>query len=206
MSTFRFVLSILRELAVTCAFAGMAPLPVLLASDPQHNAQIACAYLGVASAWLATEIFRHGGLPESRSSWCAKMLAVCIAIFVNVGLFILLGMSVGVYARIPFPLMAALSATPAIGLAPWFMSRVKNQYAAIILGVTIVAIAKLTACVVARFVYGPNYIAEGYVAGDWQTAKLMISLFWIFTVALSLGSLVAGYLNAKQLRNRIQES
>ena len=204
MSIFRAALTYLRELAVTWAFAGFVPLPLLLATDPVRNAEISCFYLGAASGWLATEVIRLGGLPESRSSWCAKMLAVGIAIFVNVVLFILLGMSVGVHARFPFPLMAALSATPAVGLAPWLMLRIKHQYAAIILGATIVAVAKLAACVVARFVYGANYI-DAHVAGDWRTAKVMISVFWIFTVALSLGSLVAGYVKTKRLSRRIQE-
>ena len=102
--------------------------------------------------------------------------------------------------------MAALSAIPALGLAPWLMFRIKHQYAAIILGATIVAAAKMAACVVARFVYGPNYIAEGYVAADWRTAKLMISLFWIFTAALSLGLIIAHYKEAKLLGNRASES
>jgi hypothetical protein len=73
MSTVRLALNILRELAVTWAFAGFVPLPLLLATDPVRNAEISCFYRGVASAWLATEVFRLGGLPESRSSWCAKM-------------------------------------------------------------------------------------------------------------------------------------
>src|SRR5687767_14279169 len=130
---------------------------------------------------------RHEDLRAGRCS-TAKMLAVGISIFVNVAVFILLGVSTGVQTRLPFPLMATLSATPALGLAPWLTSRIKHPHAVIILGATIVAVAKMAACVIARFVYGANYIEE-YVAADWRTAKLMISLFWVFTVTLSLGFL-----------------
>jgi hypothetical protein len=196
-SMFRLAMAHLRELTPTWAFAALLPVPLLLATDPVHNADIKCLYLGLASGWLAVELFRYGGLPESRPTWCAKLLAIGIAITANVSLFIVLGLSVGVRAHFPFPLMAALSATPAIGLAPWLATRIRQPYAVIILGATIVVGAKLAACVVARFVYGPNYIAEGYVAGDWRTAKLMITLFWVFTVALSLVLFIAGYKRAK---------
>jgi hypothetical protein len=59
----------------------------------------------------------------------------------------------------------------------------------VLIGATSIAAAKLAACVVVRFTYGVNYVGA-YVAGDWRTAKLMISLFWMFTMALSLGLLV----------------
>ena len=55
----------------------------------------------------------------------------------------------------------------------------------------IVGTIKIVACGVARIVYGPDFIALGYVAGDWQTAKLMISIMWTGTVAVSILGLVA---------------
>jgi hypothetical protein len=85
--------------------------------------------------------------------------------------------------------MAIFAAVPAIGMAPWLSQRIEQQYAAIFAGATLVVTAKLLACVVARFVYGPNYVEQGYVAANWQTAKLMISLFWTFTIVSSLGML-----------------
>ena len=33
---------------------------------------------------------------------------------------------------------------------------------------------KLAACIVARIVYGPDYIAQGYVSADWRAAKLVL--------------------------------
>ena len=62
---------------------------------------------------------------------------------------------------------------------------------AIVLGALTVGLIKIGACVVARLVYGPDYIAQGYVSADWQTAKLMISLMWTGTLLISVFALVA---------------
>ena len=64
----------------------------------------------------------------------------------------------------------------------------------------LVLAAKLAACVVARIVYGPDYIERGYVSADWRSAKLMISLFWSFSTLLSLGLLLAEYRSCKRAR------
>jgi hypothetical protein len=182
-------LNILRQLISAWAFTALLPIPILVATNPKTHTDVKCLYLGLASAWFATEVFRSDGGLTSRAVWRDKVLAVLIALTFNVGLFIVLGLSIGVRSGIPFPLMAAFSAIPALGIAPWLSQRVRQQYAVIILGATMVALAKLAACVVVRFVYGPNYVEAGYVAADWQTAKLMISLFWGFTIALSLALL-----------------
>jgi hypothetical protein len=71
----------------------------------------------------------------------------------------------------------------------------------IILGAMIVSSVKLAACVVARFVYGPDYVEQGYVAADWRTAKLMLTLFWIGHPLLSLGLLVGEAWRWGQRRN-----
>ena len=113
------------------------------------------------------------------------MRALSLALLLNVALFILLGVAVGVRTNLAFPLMAALSAAPAIGLVPWLTMRLRPWPVAMILAALIVGAMKLTGCVVARFVYGPKYVELGYVAGDWRSAKLMISIFWSLTVALS---------------------
>ena len=60
---------------------------------------------------------------------------------------------------------------------------------------------KLGACVVARLVYGPNYLEEGYASADWHTAKLMISLLWAGIIALSAGLLWSSYRSAKLLES-----
>jgi hypothetical protein len=77
---------------------------------------------------------------------------------------------------------------------PWMLRRVSQQpYAAIIFTGFLIFACKLAGCVVARIVYGPDYIAQGYVSADWRTAKLMITLFWSFSTLLSLGLLFADY-------------
>ena len=177
----------LGEVWAAWGFAALLPLPVLLALSPAVSFQIACLYLGIANGWLAAEIFQSGGLPETLASWRAKMVAVWVGVGANVALFILLGISVGVHSNMPFPMIAALSGAPALGLVPWLIVRVRNPYMTIILGAMIVSSVKLAACVVARFVYGPNYMEQGYVAADWRTAKLMLTLFWIGHPLLSLG-------------------
>jgi H+/Cl- antiporter ClcA len=94
--------------------------------------------------------------------------------------------------------MAVLSAIPAVGMVPWFLRRVRHPYVSIIFAAMLVLAAKLSACVVARIVYGPDYIEQGYVSADWRSAKLMISLFWSFSTLLSVGLLLADYRTCKR--------
>jgi hypothetical protein len=190
-------LIVLRELFFPWAFTAFLPLPVLMALPPAVGAEVKCLYLAIASAWLATEVFRPGELPESRSEWRERLLALVVAVGCNVSLFIWLGLSIGIRTNIPFPWMAALAAAPALGMVPWLSSRLAERYAVIILGGTAVFGLKLAACVVARIVYGPNYIEEGRVASDWNKAPLMISLFWTLTLSSSLALLWLSYCGAK---------
>src|SRR5205814_8365427 len=65
------------------------------------------------------------------------------------------------------------------GIVPYLTMRLGKPFAAVVLAAFIVGLIKIASCVVVRIVYGPDALADGYMAGDWQTAKLMISLFWI---------------------------
>jgi len=187
-------------MTTTWAVAAALPLPILVATDPANSGDISCLYLGLASGWLVAEFFRAGGGPESCAAWRARMMAIVTAVGVNVALFIAFGVAGGVRTHFPFPLMAVLSAVPAVGIVPWLLRRVGHPYASIILAAALVFAAKLAGCVVARFVYGPNYIALGYVSADWRSAKLMISLFWSFSTLLSLGFFLAEYRSCKRVR------
>ena len=181
------------------AFAAFLPLPVLVAIDPVRNADISCIYLGIINAWLVTEYHRAWGLPDSAASWRVRLLVITTAIAVNAALFVGFGFAAGVETHFPFPLMALLSAIPVIGIMPWTLGLTPQRpYAAIIFGGFLVFACKLAACVVARFVYGPDYIAQGYVAADWRTAKLMITLLWSFSTLLSLALLVVDYRGCKR--------
>jgi hypothetical protein len=173
------------------AGAALLPVPAVAVTNPVNGTDVGCLYLGVSCAWLATEIFRRGGLPVTAREWRTKVCAVWIAVVPVVALFVMMGYAAGAQSRIPFPLLAALSATPALGLVPWLVLRVREPYLAVMLGAIILVLAKLSACVVARVVYGPDFMAQGYVAGDWRTAKLMITLFWSLTVLSSVAGLVA---------------
>jgi len=176
------------------AVAAFLPLPILVATDPANSADVSCLYLGVINAWLVTEFHRSWGLPGSAALWRARMRVIITAISVNVALFVGFGLAAGVQTHFPFPLMAVLSALPAIGVMPWMLRRVsQHPYAAIVFSGFLIFACKLASCVVARVVYGPDYIAQGYVAADWRTAKLMITLLWSFSTLLSLGLLLADY-------------
>lgn len=190
MAIWRAASTHLRRLGMAWFIAAFLPLPALLTIDPETNAQLASLYLGGSSAWMAAEIFRSDGhRPNAEGD--AKALALFIALFANLTLFIALGSSVGIKSNIPFVLMASLSVTPALGLVPWLAIRIAQGHTAIFLAAVVVAAAKLAACVVARVAYGPDYVEQGYVAADWRTAKLMISIFWSLTVGLSLAAFVA---------------
>jgi hypothetical protein len=181
----------LRRMAMPWAVAGMLPLPLLVTTEPSESGVISCLYLGLASAWLVAEVERLGGRCELVGAWRARRVAVGLAVLMNVAMFIGFGLAAGVRTQFPFPLMAALSAVPAVGVVPWLMRRVGHPYAAIVLAAVLVGACKLAGCVVARVVYGPDCNALGYVSADWHAARLMISLFWIFSTTLSVGLLVA---------------
>ena len=183
----------LRAMAMTWAVAGILPLPVLAVAGPTVGGDLSCLYLGLGCGWLVAEFHRSRGSPVSLAAWRARTLAVALAVAANVILFISFGLAAGVRTHFPFPLMAALSAVPAVGMTPWFVRRLRNPYTPILLGGMLVLAAKLAACVVARIVYGPDYIAQGYVAADWRSAKLMISLFWSLTTLLSFAFFLADY-------------
>src|SRR4051794_28389954 len=120
-----------RAAAIPCVAAAFLPLPLLLIVDPATNADVSCVYLGLACAWLASEIVRAGGAPATRPQWCATMLTIAFAALGNATLFAVLGATVGVQSQIPFPLLAFLSALPAITLVPWLVLRVRQPLIAI---------------------------------------------------------------------------
>ncbi len=174
--------------------AAILPLPVLVAIDPAISADIACLYLGLACAWLATEFHRSFGVPDSSETWRARMLALITAVGMNVALFVGFGLAAGVTTHFPFPLMATLSALPAVGMLPWLLRRMPTRpFVAVLAAGILVGSCKLAGCVVARVVYGPDYIAQGYVSADWRTAKLMISLLWTLSTTISLTMLWTDY-------------
>lgn len=190
----------LRAVAMPWAVAALLPLPVLVATDPAASGDVSCLYLGMASAWLVTEFGRALGRPESLDAWRTRMLAIALAVATNVALFIMFAFAAGVRTQLPLPLMATLSAMPAVGMIPWLLRRVGHPYAAILAAALLVFAAKLVGCIAARIAYGPAYVEMGYVAADWRTAKLMITLLWSLSTAMSVGFVIADYHHFKRSR------
>jgi hypothetical protein len=184
---------LLRQSAMTWTAAACLPVPALLMTNPATNAEVACLYLGLASAWLETEILRFGGYPDSRSTWLIKMTAIGVAVLTNAAMFVAFGTMVSVRSNLPFPVLATFAIIPSIGLVPWLTLRLRDPFKAIVLSAFILMAAKLSACVVAKIVYGPDFMERGYIAADWRTAKLMISLTWSLITTISFGLLVLAY-------------
>ncbi len=178
---------------MTWVAAVCLPLPVLVMTNPATNADVSCLYLGLASAWLATQIVGCGGYPDSRPLWLTKTAAISLALAVNVILFVAIGELLSVRSNLPFPLLALFAVIPSIGLVPWMTLRIGEPFKAIVLSALVLLACKLSACVVARLVYGSDYMEHGYVAADWRTAKLMISLTWSSITVISLSLAGLGY-------------
>jgi hypothetical protein len=188
---------ILQSVAITWFTAACLPLPVLFMTSPATSADVACLYLGLASAWLATQILAVGGYPGTRSAWLAKTMAICIALAANAIFVMMIGWLLSVRSNLPFPLLAMFAVIPSIGLVPWMTLRIGEPFKAIVLSAFVLLACKLSACVVARAVYGPDYMEHGYVAADWRTAKLMISITWSLITLISASMLAACFREVK---------
>ncbi len=181
----------LRRLLMPWGLAVLLPMPMLLGVGDAGVVDMAIVYLALGAAWLAAEAFRDGGEPLTFSRWKTRMISLSIGVVADAFIFTILGISAGVRSNIPLPVLAVLVVTPALGLVPWLTLRLRQPYSAIVFGALIVGAIKIAACGLARIVYGPDFIALGYVAGDWQTAKLMISIMWAGTVSVSILGFVA---------------
>ena len=180
----------LRSMMEVWAFTAILPLPI----EAAQGAEIGCIYLGIFNAWLVTEYHRTRGAPVSVACWWARARVITVTVSANLALYVGFGLAGGVHTNFPFPLMAALSTIPALGVVPWMLRKIsRHPYGAIVLSGFLILACKLAGCVVARVVYGPDYIAQGYVSADWRTAKLMITLFWSFSTLLSLALLMVDY-------------
>jgi hypothetical protein len=180
-----------RLLLMPWSFGLLLPFPILMSNGHSGDADIATLYLALGAAWVAAEAFRPGQAPATLAEWRTRIFALGLFLVISAALFVLLGTLAGVRSNIPLPLLAIFGVVPAIGIVPWLTLRLRQPYAAIVLGGFIVGAIKIAACVVARIVYGPDYIAEGYVSADWRTAKLMISLLWAGTILTSFLALLA---------------
>ena len=59
----------------------------------------------------------------------------------NTALFIAMGLAAGVRTKLSLPLMAALSATPAVGLVPYLAVRMRNGQATVLVVAAVLALS-----------------------------------------------------------------
>lgn len=180
--------------------AALLPLPAALLIEASANAEVTCVYLGLASAGLAAWMVHRGGLAESRVEVRARVAAICVAVLVDALLVYGLARAVGIRSTMAFAWMSGLAVVPALGLVPWLTLRLRSPFRALVAAAFVLLVAKLTGCAVARIVYGPNFAADGRIAADWRTAKLMITVCWALVGASSIAGCVAMWAGERDRR------
>jgi hypothetical protein len=187
METFQSLTQELRRIAMVACFGILLPIPMLAHAALSGGSDIATLYLALGAGWIAAEGFRTP--PENARALRARFLALALFLAIDWIVFVAFGAAAGVESNIPLWLLASLGLTGAFGMVPWFTLKTGQPYCALILAAITAGFIKLGGCVVARMVYGPNALADGYMAADWHTAKVMISTMWagiIFASALGV--------------------
>ena len=170
---------------------------VLLATPASEYSDYPLMCLGLGCALLAAQAFSRAIPPGEtdtsapEQAWTVRMSAVSITSLAAAAVFSLISAAFRASSGLPTPLLAVVTLTPALGIVPYLTMRTGKPFAAVVLAAFIVGLIKIASCIVVRIVYGADAQADGYMAGDWQTAKLMISLFWIGTVTVSVVSAAA---------------
>ncbi len=179
--------------AASVAVSGLA----VVVTPANDNSDYPLLCLGLGCAALAARAFSRAlpldetDTPPSERAWTVRILAASIAALAAAAAFTWASVELRASSGLPIPLLAVLTLTPALGIVPYLTMRIGKPFAAVVLAAFIVGLIKIASCVVVRIVYGPDALADGYMAGDWQTAKLMISLFWMGTVIVSVVSAAA---------------
>ncbi len=182
-----------RSLLLPWGFSLLFPLPLIMVDPGAVNSDIVTLYVGLSLAWLATEVFRRPDLVRGVAQWRARIAAFIGLVSLNLLVYIAAGMASPVKSNIAWPLLVCLASAPAIGLVPWLVLKMKNPQGAIVMSMLIVGGTKLLGCVIARIVYGPDFLRLGYVSADWKAAKLMISCMWTGTLLVSFLGGIAAY-------------
>ena len=180
-----------RSQLAVWALAMLLPLPALTLA-PDSGCDMALAYLGFGAALLVAELFQKERLAhatpntENKNLWQAKMMVLALGALISAGVFMAFAAAIGAQSNLPLWFLAFGSVTPALGVVPYFTVRTGKPFLAIFLTALLLLPVKLASCVIVRLGYGPNALANGYMAADWGTAKLMISLFWAFAIMASV--------------------
>jgi|SRR5438445_1118725 len=179
------------------AIVVLASWLVLVATPANETSDYPFMGLGLGCAALAARAFSRAlpqdetDTPPSERAWIVRIFAVSVTALAAAAAFTWASVESHVSPGLPIPLLAVLTVTPALGIVPYLTLRIGKPFAAVVLSAFVVGLSKIAGCVVVRIVYGPDALVDGYMAGDWQTAKLMISLFWIGTVTVSVVSAAA---------------
>jgi hypothetical protein len=174
-----------RSLLLPWGFSLLFPLPLMAVDPGAVSSDIITLYVALSLGWLATEVFRNFTASERGVRWRARIGAfVCMACL-NALVFIGAGEFNHVRSNMPWPLLVCLATAPAIGLVPWLVLKMKQPQGALVMAALIVGCLKLFGCVMARIVYGPDFLKDGYASADWNTAKLMISCMWTGTLIVA---------------------
>ena len=187
------VLDEIRSLLLPWGFSLLFPLPLIMVEAGAVNSDIATLYASLSLAWLATEVFRRADTARSPDQWRARIAAFLGMASLNALVFIGAGLSAPIKSNIPWPLLVCLASAPAIGLVPWLVLKMKQPQGALVIAALIVGSIKLAGCLVARIVYGPDFLQKGFASADWQSAKLMISCMWAGTLIVSFMAGLAAY-------------
>jgi hypothetical protein len=167
-----------------------AGLPFVVRAVLPDDPDFAYLALGLGCGVLAA--VRFAGSPSAnprfldpKDPWIAMMLPVFVLACLSAAVFVLFRAVPRKVSGLPIPLLAFLALTPGLGLVPYLTLRIGRPFAAIVFAAFIVASIKLASCVVVRVAYGPTALEDGFMSGDWQAAKVMISLFWLGTLTVS---------------------
>src|ERR1700761_6205664 len=108
----------LRKTWIPWFVFALMPIPLLILLNPQDRGELGCLYFGIACAFLAVVFIRsHGGV-SSIADWWSRIFLIAIACAINLAIFISAGIACNVKTNLPFPIMAALSTVPSLGLVP----------------------------------------------------------------------------------------
>jgi hypothetical protein len=186
-----------RHLLPILAFALLLPIPWLNFCVDGPGRAFAFVYLFLGCAMLAGEGCRHpfAGTPvERRRVWNARMFALACA-----GVVVSVTFSAAYWAvsgRVDSAVMvlAFLVIVPALCCVPGLTLFVGNPYVGVLFAASLLVIIKLTGCIIVRFVYGPNALAEGQMAMSWARPNLLV---WLCFGGGMIASLILYFLGRR---------
>ena len=186
-----------RALLPALAFALVLPIPAITFWEDGAGRAYAYAYLFLGCAIMAAESFTVGSssgspdaieLPraERRAVWLAKMSALSIAVLCAVAVFTLAWFALSDTVDHRVPSLALLTVLPALGGVPYFTLKTRKLFLGVLFATLLLCSIKILGCVVVRMVYGPDALAQGYMAMDWRRPNLLVVLCAVGALVYSM--------------------